>query len=199
MTHVKHNHLTVDHLKTYLRLTLLGAGLVAAALIHLLQDQAAAASVQMVPRSFHELAAAASPSVVNIRTVRTVKGNGGAFNQLPRDPEGEAPPFQEFFERYFGEEFQQEFKRRSLGSGFIIDPSGHIVTNNHVIEDADRIRVKLRNGDEYDAEIVGRDPNTDLALIKNRFGKEIPQCPPRRFGGAQSRRMGHGHRQPFRP
>ncbi len=92
-----------------------------------------------------------------------------------RRPFGEEDPFKDFFEKFFGEDQQQkDFKQRSLGSGFIIDRDGYIVTNNHVIEDADEIQVKLKNGDEYDAEIVGRDPNTDLALIKIRSGNNLP-------------------------
>ena len=67
----------------------------------------------------------------------------------------------------------RDYKQRSLGSGFIIDKEGHIVTNNHVIEDADEIKVKLADGEEYDAKLVGRDPNTDLALIKIKRASDL--------------------------
>jgi serine protease Do len=120
----------------------------------------------MVPQSFTELAESVSPAVVNIRTVKTLRGGGPVFRHFQREPFGQNDPFRDFFERFFGEEQQREYKQRSLGSGFIIDPEGYIVTNNHVIEGADEIVVKLKNGKEFDAEIVGRDPNTDLALLK---------------------------------
>jgi serine protease Do len=120
----------------------------------------------MVPQSFTGLAESVSPAVVNIRTVRTITGGGRVFRHFQRGPFGQNDPFKDFFERFFGEEQQREYKQRSLGSGFIIDPEGYIVTNNHVIEGADEIIVKLKTGKEFDAEIVGRDPNTDLALLK---------------------------------
>jgi serine protease Do len=119
-----------------------------------------------VPQSFTELADHVSPSVVNIRTVKTIKGGGPVFRHFQRNPFKNDDPFRDFFDKFFGEDQFREHKQRSLGSGFIIDGEGYIVTNNHVIEDADEIKIKLKNEDEYDAEIVGRDPNTDLALLK---------------------------------
>jgi serine protease Do len=97
------------------------------------------------PASFNQLAEMASPAVVNIRTVKTIKGGGPVFRQFQRDPWGRKGPFKDFFERYFGEDMQKEFKQPSLGSGFIIDKEGFVVTNNHVIEDADQIKVKLKD------------------------------------------------------
>ncbi|MGD9078166.1 MAG: DegQ family serine endoprotease [Desulfobacterales bacterium] len=126
------------------------------------------------PSSFNQLAEMASPAVVNIRTVKTIKGGGPVFRQFQRDPWGKNSPFKEFFERYFGEDMQREFKQPSLGSGFIIDEDGFVVTNNHVIEDADQIKVKLKDEREFDAKIVGRDPNTDLALLKIESGENLP-------------------------
>jgi serine protease Do len=126
------------------------------------------------PASFNQLAEMASPAVVNIRTVKTIKGGGPVFRQFQRDPWGKNSPFKEFFERYFGDDMQREFKQPSLGSGFIIDKAGFVVTNNHVIEDADQIKVKLKDKREYDAKIVGRDPNTDLALLKIESGQNLP-------------------------
>ena len=78
------------------------------------------------------------------------------------------------FEKYFGDDQQKAFKQQSLGSGFVIDEKGFIVTNNHVIEAADEIQVRLNDGKEYDAEIVGRDPNTDLALIRVSSPARLP-------------------------
>ena len=85
----------------------------------------------------------AGPAVVNIRTVKTIKGEGHGFKQFQRGPRGRENPFDDFFERFFGENMPRDFKQPSLGSGFIIDPKGYVVTNNHVIEDADQIKVKL--------------------------------------------------------
>ncbi|MDJ0984765.1 MAG: Do family serine endopeptidase [Desulfobacterales bacterium] len=118
------------------------------------------------PASFNRLAVMVSPAVVNIRTVKTIKGGGPVFRQFQRDPWGKEGPFKDFFERFFGDENQREFKQPSLGSGFIIDKAGFVVTNNHVIEDADQIKVKLKDEREFNATIVGRDPNTDIALLK---------------------------------
>jgi serine protease Do len=125
----------------------------------------------MVPANFSDVASAVTPAVVNIRTEKTVKGGGPHFRHFqdprgPQSPFGQDDPFRDFFEKFFGDVPRREFKQRSLGSGFCIDKEGYIVTNNHVIENADEIKVKLNNGKEFDAEIVGRDAKTDIALIK---------------------------------
>ena len=125
----------------------------------------------MVPASFSELAKQAQPGVVNVRTVKTVEGGGPVFRHFFGNPFERRNPFEDFGP--FSDERQREFKQRSLGSGFIIDREGHIVTNNHVIEGADEITVRLSNDKEYDAEIVGRDPNTDLALIKIKDASDL--------------------------
>jgi serine protease Do len=119
----------------------------------------------MVPQSFSEVAKAVSPAVVNISTEKVVTGGGRTFRHF-QSPFGKDDPFHDFFDKFFGDRPEREFKERSLGSGFIIDKEGHIVTNQHVIENADKIKVKLTDGKEYNAEIVGRDPNTDIALLK---------------------------------
>jgi len=128
-----------------------------------------------VPANFTQLAEEAGPSVVNIRTVKTVDNGGQVFKHFfgPQGPP-QGGPFDEFFDRFFDQQYPREFKQRSLGSGFILDRQGHIVTNNHVIENADQIQVKLKNGNEYDAEIIGTDPNTDLALIKIEADEKLP-------------------------
>jgi serine protease Do len=128
----------------------------------------------MVPSSFSSLAEQVSPVVVNIRTVKTTKGGGRVFRHFFRGPRGKGDPFEDFFNKFFGEERQREFKQRSLGSGFIIDKEGYIVTNHHVVENADEIQVILNDGKEYDAEIVGRDANTDIALIKIKAPNDLP-------------------------
>ena len=128
--------------------------------------QAKSADFSTRPDSFSQLAEAASPAVVNIRTVKTIKGGGPVFRHFQRDPRGRENPFNDFFERFFGEQMQREFKQPSLGSGFIIDQEGHVVTNNHVIEGADQIKVKLGDEQEFDAEVVGRDPIPTLRCLR---------------------------------
>ncbi len=112
---------------------------------------------------FTTLVKEVSPSVVNISTTTVVKGMdpGDRFMGPFREFFGE-----DFFEKFFGDHPQREFKQRSLGSGFIIDKEGYILTNNHVVEKASAIKVKLKDGKEYDAKIVGRDSKTDIAVIK---------------------------------
>jgi serine protease Do len=72
----------------------------------------------------------------------------------------------EFFERFFRQQLPREFRQSSLGTGFIVDRAGHILTNNHVVDQTTDLKVKLANNSEYTAEIIGRDPLTDLALIR---------------------------------
>ena len=140
-----------------------------------------------VPANFSELAEQAGPAVVNIRTVKTIKGGGPVFRQFQRDPRSPEGPFKDFFERFFGDEMQREFKQPSLGSGFIIDKNGIVVTNNHVIEDADQIKVKLDDETEFDAEVIGRDKNTDLAVLKIKPDRDLPTL---NFGNSDKLKIG---------
>jgi len=114
-----------------------------------------------VPSSFSNLAKQASPSVVNISTVKMIKGRG----QFPM-PFGPNDPFRDFFERYFRDQMPRDHRQQSLGTGFIIDKEGYILTNNHVVEKADEINVKLSDDKEFSAKVIARDPKTDIALIK---------------------------------
>lgn len=125
----------------------------------------AAAQAALAPDSFAELARQASPAVVNISTEKTIKGPGRVRKFFGPSPFGREDPFRDFFEKFFGD-LPKQFKHRSLGSGFIFDRDGYIITNNHVVEGADKIKVKLVDGREFAATIKGRDPKTDLALIK---------------------------------
>jgi len=111
--------------------------------------------------SFAGLAKKASPSVVNISTLKVVKG---AERQVPM-PFGPNDPFKDFFDR-FRDMVPKDYKQQALGTGFVIDSNGFILTNNHVVEKGEEIKVKLSDGKEFVAKIVGRDPKTDLALIK---------------------------------
>ena len=88
--------------------------------------------------------------------------------------------------RFFGDR-QGKREARGLGSGFVISPDGHIVTNNHVVQDATEVQVKLADGRELAAKVVGRDPKTDLALLKvDAMG--LPAHPVRRLGRPPGRR-----------
>ena len=135
---------------------------------------ARSADVAMIPQNFSALAEMVSPAVVNIRTEKNVQGGIRGFKNFGQNPFGNDERFNDFFEKFFGEQPQREFKERSLGSGFIIDREGYIVTNNHVVENADKIKVKLKNGKQFDAEIIGKDPSTDIALIKISAGVNLP-------------------------
>ncbi len=121
------------------------------------------------PGSFAELSKQASPAVVNISAVKIVKSHGG----MPM-PFGADDPFKDFFEFFYRDRQPRDFKQQSLGSGFIIDKAGFILTNNHVVESTDEIKVKLADGREFKAEIVGRDPKTDLALISIEPESDLP-------------------------
>lgn len=121
--------------------------------------------------SFSNLVKEVTPAVVNISTTTVVKGmdvNERMMNPF-KDFFGN-----DFFEKFFGDTPRKEYKQRSLGSGFIIDKDGHILTNNHVVEKASSIKVKLTDGKEYEAKVVGRDPKTDIALIKINAKNSLP-------------------------
>jgi serine protease Do len=122
------------------------------------------------PKSFSSLVNKVSGAVVNISAVKVLKAGG----QSPLfSPNGPNDPFSEFFRHFFGQRMPKEFKQRGLGSGFIIDPSGHILTNSHVVEKAEEIEVTLDDGTVYAATVVGKDPKTDLALIKIDTQKKL--------------------------
>jgi serine protease Do len=113
---------------------------------------------------FVELAKKVKPLVVNISTTQVSEGRG---QQEFGNPFGEDDPFNDFWKRFFGGPMPRGPQRqRSLGSGFIIDGDGSILTNNHVVENARKIVVRLSDEQEYEAKVVGRDPKTDIAVIK---------------------------------
>jgi serine protease Do len=130
------------------------------------------------PSNFVELAKRVKPGVVNISTTKVIKGGGRVFRHFS-PPSRERDPFrdffgEDFFDRFFGEIPQKDYVQRSLGSGFIIDREGYIMTNNHVIEGASEVRVRLSTEKEFEAELVGRDQKTDLALIKIKSFQDLP-------------------------
>ena len=131
-----------------------------------------AAMARSAPDSFADLAQKLLPTVVNISSTTVVRSAAGT-PELPQFPPGS--PFEEFFRDFFERNRPQQQRRAtSLGSGFIIDPSGIIVTNNHVIQDADEITVILHDDSQYKAKIVGRDQKTDLAVLKIDNGGKLP-------------------------
>jgi serine protease Do len=131
------------------------------------------APVRMVPQNFSALADTASPAVVHIRVEKTVKGRGPASSPFGGNPFGGNEQFRDFFGHRFGPQGRPEFKQPGLGSGFIIDRDGYIVTNNHV----DTIKVILKDETEYPAKVIGRDPVTDIALIKIEAKGNLPTVP----------------------
>ena len=139
---------------------------------------------------FAALAEKLSPAVVNISTVqksarrgeRPFRGFQSPFRE--REPFGN-DPFREFFERFFGDTPPKG--RQSLGSGFIINPQGLIITNNHVIEEADKITIVLFDEREFEAQVIGRDAKTDLALLKVQTNVALPTVP---LGDSSTLRIG---------
>ena len=142
------------------------------------------------PDSFADLAEKLLPSVVNISTTQTLKneqhsesGGGNSNPDLPQFPPGS--PFEEFFKDFLnknhprgqgqnqGQPQAESRKATSLGSGFIIDASGYVVTNNHVIADADEITVILHDNTNIKAELIGRDTKTDIAVLKVKTDKPL--------------------------
>jgi serine protease Do len=137
------------------------------------------------PQSFADLAEKVKPAVVNISTTATIKAPGNPFRQFFGHDEG---PFGDFFNHFFGDIPDRAMKQQSLGSGFIIDRDGYIITNNHVVEGADEIKVKLADGREFKAKVVGRDKKTDLALLKiSSLFKDLPVIP---LGDSDQMRVG---------
>jgi len=92
-------------------------------------------------------------------------------------PFGPNDPFKDFFERFFRDQIPKDFRQQSLGTGVVIDKEGFILTNNHVVEMADEIKVKLADEKEFLAKIIGRDQKTDLALIKIDPDKPLSPLP----------------------
>ena len=133
---------------------------------------AAPANARSAPESFADLAEQLLPSVVNISSSQVVRSSQRP--EIPQAPPGS--PFEDFFKEFFDRNQREGAPRRasSLGSGFIIDESGFIVTNNHVIAEADEITVILQDDSRHEATVIGRDPKTDLAVLKIDAGRDLP-------------------------
>jgi len=133
------------------------------------------------PPDFADLAAAQKDAVVNISTTQIAKRG----YHRPMAPGGPGSPFDQFFDQFFRNMPPQE--RHSLGSGFIISHDGFVVTNNHVVDHADEIVVKTRDGSEYNAKVIGRDSKLDIALLKIK-GKDFSTV---KFGNSDKLRVGN--------
>jgi len=135
-------------------------------LIALLLNATMAAAAEL-PGSFADMVAKKGPAVVNVYSTKVIKGHP-SFGM----PYGDDQNVPEFFKKFFdmpgpnGNQPEHDQRTQSLGSGVIISADGYIVTNNHVVENADEIKVRCTNHEEYDAKVIGRDPKTDVALIK---------------------------------
>ncbi|OWV90356.1 serine protease [Rhizobium sp. R635] len=139
------------------------------------------------PASVADLAEGLLDAVVNISTSQNVKDDEGV-GPAPRAPDGS--PFQEFFNDFFDKKQGNKGGNHnvsSLGSGFVIDPTGYIVTNNHVIEGADDIEVNFANGSKLKAKLIGTDTKTDLSVLKVE-----PKTPLKsvKFGDSSEMRIG---------
>ena len=149
-------------------------------------------SARAAPESFADLAAKLLPSVVNVSTSQATKGGATAgqrrLPEMPQFPPGS--PFEDFFREFFERNNRPDAPPRrttSLGSGFIIDASGLVVTNNHVISEADEITVILHDDTSLKAEVVGRDAKTDLALLRVKSSKPLPAV---KWGDSDTARVG---------
>lgn len=123
------------------------------------------APAALAPETFADIAQKDSPAVVNISAEKIVKGQKYLREFFGPMPFGSPEQFKDFYEKFLGEA-PKDLKQRSLGSGFIIDPKGLMITNNHVIEGAEKIKVRMAGGKEYAATVKGRDLKTDLALLQ---------------------------------
>lgn len=146
------------------------------------------ASIASRPDSFADLVEDHAQTVVNIYTTQTVDSP-----QIPQLPFSDHPAVPEFFKHFFeapgspGKQPKRKSKRTSLGSGVITSADGYILTNNHVIENADEINVRFANHEEYSATLIGRDDKTDLALIKIDPKSPLPFAS---FGDSEKLRVG---------
>jgi serine protease Do len=125
------------------------------------------AAARTTPESFADLAETVLPAVVNISTTQTITAESGDLQEFE-------DLFRDFFDKQSPNRPQGPRRSTSLGSGFIIDPSGYIVTNNHVVSDAEEVTVRLYDDTNLKAEIVGRDEKTDLALLKVEARRPLP-------------------------
>ena len=136
-------------------------------------------SPQQLSNQFSQIAKQMEPSVVNINTESVIKASAHRRRGTPDSDDQDQDPFGDLFNKFFGGQGGNAgpIRQRSLGSGVIVDPKGYIVTNRHVIDKADRIRVALQDdapGVLHDAKVIGSDQETDLAVIKIDVSRPLP-------------------------
>jgi serine protease Do len=134
------------------------------------------------PFSFADLVERVSPSVVTITVEEQVKDQSGGF-----DPQDIPEPFRNFFNQFGQGQQSAPHKAVAMGSGFVIDKGGLIVTNNHVVEGGTKITVKFPDGREFDAKLIGTDPATDIALLRVKADRPLPAV---EFGDDRQARVG---------
>jgi serine protease Do len=140
------------------------------------------------PISFADIVDRVAPAVVNIATTKAVTRGPAPDFPFPEPPPGS--PFEDFFREFFDREQapdQAPQRQSSLGSGFVVDETGYVVTNNHVIAEADEIQVVFSDESTYDATLIGRDQKTDLALLKIEGDHPFPAVT---FADSDSVRVG---------
>ncbi len=133
-------------------------------------------AVLALSQAFGEVTRRVEPAVVNINTEEVVKVSRGRRGMIPGAPDGDVPDdfFHQFLPNLPNNQMPESFTRQSLGSGVIVDSKGYILTNNHVIEGATKIKVSMEGGAEYTAKVVGADSLSDLAVIKIDGAKDLP-------------------------
>ena len=144
----------------------------------------AGGAVLALSKAFEEVSNRVEPCVVNINTEEIITNRRQNIPEIdPNDPE------YEFFRRYFGPLFQmpEQQRRTSLGSGIIVDPKGYIITNNHVVERATKVKVYLAGGEEYTAKVIGTDPVADIAVIKISGKKDFSYA---KIGNSKAMKVG---------
>ncbi len=159
-------------------------GIAMLCLVMLTGTSAIASAAVTLENGFADVVKKAEPAVVHIRVEKNVKTEGSEqYQDMMKDP---------FFRRFFGPYMnpnipQREYKQMALGSGFIISKDGYILTNNHVVKDADKITVILADNSEFKAKVIGTDPLSDVALVKIHDDESLPTLP---LGDSDALRVG---------
>ncbi len=165
------------------------AGAIALAMLSVVPMVSAPAYARAAPESFADLADRLLPGVVNISTSQTLQARADKGPEMPQFPPGS--PFEKFFKDFMDRERSGKDatprKAVSLGSGFVVDPAGFVVTNNHVIEGADEITVTFPDGTSLKAKLLGHDERTDIAVLKVDSPKPLAAVP---FGDSDKARVG---------
>jgi serine protease Do len=131
----------------------------------------------MIPVNFSDVAEKVRAGVVNVQVTKTVKNLDYGVRDFFGNPFGDQNPFGDFFGPFQRGNPPRGFEQQGVGSGFVISQDGYILTNNHVVEGADQIKVKLSSGKEFSAKVIGRDPKTDLAVIKVEGSSDLQALP----------------------